>query len=95
MGEGVDEMVQRLESGLPLPPDPNQADVVPETSEEYRERIDKLKAAFEAQFLPKKEWKVYFLLHILANSTHEKEAILHALCQRCMPNSVHTQSAKD
>lgn len=58
MGEGVDEMVARLESGLPLPPDPNQADVVPETSEEYKARIDKLKAAFDAQFLPKKDWQV-------------------------------------
>ena len=58
MGEGVDEMVHRLESGLPLPPDPNQRNVVPESSEEYRERIDKLKAAFDAQFLPKKDWTV-------------------------------------
>ncbi len=61
MGEGVEEMVERLESGLPLPPDPNQADVVPETSEEYKAQIDKLKAAFEAQFLPKKDWKVILL----------------------------------
>ena len=58
VGEGVDEMVQRLESGLNLPPDPRQEGLVPETSEEYIVRIEQLKAAFEASYLPKKDWEV-------------------------------------
>lgn len=57
-GEGVDEMIRHLESGQPLPPDPNQEGLDTETSEEFMNRVDKLKAAYDAQFLPKKDWEV-------------------------------------
>ena len=70
-GEGVDEMLERLESGLPLPPDPNQQGLEPETTEEFTARMDTLKNAYDAQHLPKKDWEVGLPLR-LSTAAQEK-----------------------
>lgn len=57
-GEGVDELIELLESGRPMPPDPEYEGLQPETAAAFTARIDKLKAAYEAQFLDRKNWKV-------------------------------------
>lgn len=57
-GEGVDELVASLEAGNPLPPDPEYEGLTPESHEEFTARMNKLAAAYEAQFLDQKDWKV-------------------------------------
>ena len=57
-GKGVDEFLELLKSGQPLPPDPNVAGIQAEGREEFVERMRKLKARYEAQFLDRKNWEV-------------------------------------
>lgn len=64
-GDGVDELVQSLEEGEPLPPDPRYEGLELESTEQFTARLEKLRHAYEAQFLDRKDWKASRLL--LAN----------------------------
>ena len=65
-GKGVAEMIAKLESGQPLGPDPKYEDLTTESAEEFSLRMLKYRQAYEAQFLPKKDWKVGCLVFLLA-----------------------------
>lgn len=58
MGAGVEEALEVLADGGKLPPDPRLAGKVPESAESFRERMRKMTARFEAQFLKRKDWEV-------------------------------------
>ena len=54
----MDEIIELLENGQALPPDPEYEGLQTESSEDFVARIDKIKNAFEAQFLDRRDWKV-------------------------------------
>lgn len=49
--------MRTLEEGEPLPPDPNYEGLELETTEAFTARLEKLRHAYEAQFLDRKDWK--------------------------------------
>lgn len=57
-GNGVQEIIDVLESGQPLPSDPEYEGLTVESSGDFIARIEKLKHAYEAQFLDRRDWKV-------------------------------------
>ena len=57
-GAGVAKMLEMLEAGQPLPPDPEYEGLATESSEEFMARMERLRHAYEAQFLDRKDWKV-------------------------------------
>jgi hypothetical protein len=56
--ERVREFLNILADGGELPPDPRQAGLVPESLESFRRRMYKFRDRWEAQYLPRKHWKV-------------------------------------
>ena len=58
-GEGVEEFLQLLEAGKPLPPDPRQLGRPKESAQSFLRRMDALQARFDAQFLKRKDWQVW------------------------------------
>ena len=57
-------MIAKLESGQPLGPDPKYKDLKTESAEEFSLRMLKYRQAYEAQFLPKRDWKVGCLVFL-------------------------------
>ena len=57
-GEGVEEFLQLLEAGKPLPPDPRQIGRPKESAQSFLGRMDRMQARYEAQFLKRKDWQV-------------------------------------
>ena len=56
--DSVRDMVRHLESGKPLGPDPRYKGLEIESSESFQKRMLLYRQAYEAQSLPKKDWKV-------------------------------------
>ena len=56
--KGVEEMLQLLEAGKPLPPDPRQIGRPKESAQSFLRRMDALQARYDAQFLKRKDWQV-------------------------------------
>ena len=52
-------MLQLLEAGKPLPPDPGQIGRPKESAQSFLRRMDALQARYDAQFLKRKDWQVY------------------------------------
>ncbi len=57
-GEGVEEYLQLLEAGKPLPPSPREVGRPKESAQSFLRRMDKLQARYNAQFLKRKDWQV-------------------------------------
>ena len=64
-GEGVEEYLQLLEAGKPLPPSPREAGRPKESARSFLARMDALQARFDAQFLKRKDWQVNSTLILL------------------------------
>lgn len=58
-GKGVAEMIGKLESGEPLGKDPRYEGLNPESYEAFQKRMLKYQQAYEAQYLDRKDWKVW------------------------------------
>ena len=56
-------MLQLLEAGQPLPPDPRQMGRPKESAQSFLRRMDKLQARYDAQFLKRKDWQVCTMYH--------------------------------
>lgn len=56
--EKVREFITILADGGDLPPDPRQEGLEPEPLETFQRRMNMLRDLWEAQFLPRKDWKV-------------------------------------
>jgi hypothetical protein len=54
----VEEYLQLLEAGKPLPPNPRAAGRPKESARSFLARMDALQSRFDAQFLKRKDWQV-------------------------------------
>ena len=64
-GEGVEEYLQLLEAGKPLPPNSREAGRPKESARSFLARMDALQARFDAQFLRRKDWQVIYTRSLL------------------------------
>lgn len=75
-GEGVEEFLQLLEAGKPLPPDAQQIGRPKESAQSFLRRMDALQARYDAQFLKRKDWQVLGQALDLIQSLHVPEISL-------------------
>ena len=61
-------MLQLLEAGQPLPPDPRQMGRPKESAQSFLRRMDKLQARYDAQFFKRKDWQVCTCTHMVQPS---------------------------
>lgn len=76
----MEDFLQLLEEGKPLPPNPRELGRRKESAQSFLTRMDKLQARYDAQFLKRKDWRVRPAASAFAHHTckvHLKHPIIH------------------